>query len=478
MKGIVNFSEIEFTQNGKVPPSCVDIERDVLGAILLDPGSFELAHSYLQKSETFYKPEHIVIYESIIDIAGRFQKPDVIAVVQDLKKKEQLDFVGGPYSISQLTNGVIGSLNLERDCLLMREKYIRRSLIGLSASLFRLGFDETSDTLDIVDYAERVFDDMVHNMASEKYQTASFVASKVIDSVEQLMKREIDITGIPSGFETLDKATCGFQKTDLIIIAARPSVGKTAWALNVARNAAKAGKKIGFFSLEMSKKQLVERLISTSSGIRLDKIKRGRLDDHEFKKLLIHSGYPEFENMFIDDAAGINIFELRSKARRMLKDGCDMIIIDYLQLMSGAGKSGTREQEISGISQGLKKSAKEMDIPIIALSQLSRAVETRGGGDPKLSDLRESGAIEQDADLVGFLTREDYQQDTGNVGDFSNKGFLKIKKHRNGPLVDIPFRTKFETQEWIEDNGFPQVGPSFIPFSRSNYEKETEDEPF
>ncbi len=451
MKGIINFSEIEFSQ-GKVLPSCVDVERDVLGEIL-STGDIDTAHSLLLTSEAFYKLDHREIYEACLRLSQNFKIIDTVAIVQELHKVDKLEFCGSAYGITALTNNYTGAIKLERNCLLMREDYIRRSLIAMAPSFWRMAFDKTSDIFDVVDYIEMTFDSLVNQMSSGTHQTAATIAAKVILDIEQLMNHDVELTGVPTGYEMLTRATCGWQPTDLIILAARPSVGKTAFALNLARNAAKAGEDVGFFSLEMSNKQLVKRLLSTATKIRFDKINRGRMSLDEFQSLLINAGHEEFKNIVIDDSAGLNIFEFRSKARKMVKMGCKLIIVDYLQLMSGSGKEGNREGEISAISRGMKKTAKELNVPIIALSQLSRAIESRASGEPQLSDLRESGAIEQDADIVGFLTREDYQADMSDIqGD--GKGFLKIKKHRNGPLIDIPFITRFQTQEWIEDQPF------------------------
>jgi len=447
----IKFSEIEFSTNGRVMPEAIQVEKDVLGAIMVEPSCFDVAKQILSSSEAFYKLEHQKIFEAFENISARFQLPDLTATVHELKKMGDLDFCGGVYGIAQLTNAITGTLFLERDCLILREKFIRRSLIAMSATLFKFGFEDTTDTLDIVDYCQKQFDGLVNNISSGTGELASNIASKVILDIEQILHKEVEFTGIQCGFETIDKATCGWQPTDLIILAARPSVGKTAFALNVARNIAKLCNKVGLFSLEMGKKQLVKRLLSTSSQIRLDKINRARLSNEEFQSLLISSGHKEFENITIDDTAGINIFEFRSKARRMVKDGAKIIIVDYLQLMSGSGKEQNREAEISAISRGMKKTAKELNVPIISLSQLSRKIEDRAGKEPQLSDLRESGAIEQDADIVGFLMRDEAQNMETEVN-----GFLKIKKHRNGPLIDVPLKIKLDLQEWYEDS--PMLG--------------------
>lgn len=473
----VEFSMIDLNNNFNKPPQLIEIEADILGIIMTEPNSFDIVDSILITSECFYDFRHKTIYEAMFDVSRKFDLCDITSVVQNLSQKGLLETIGGARFVSQLTNRVrTGILYLERDCLLLREKYMRRSLIAMGASFIKMGYDETEDTLDIIDYAENKFNDIVNNLDNNISKTASVVAAKVIIETESLMNKEISFTGIQSGYPTLDKVTCGWQPTDLIIIAARPSVGKTAFALNLAGMSAKLNNKVGFFSLEMSNAQLVKRLLSTFSKIDLNKINRGRLEQMEFEELLSVSGLKQFENILLDDSASLNIFEFRSKARKMVKHGCKMIIVDYLQLMSGTGKENNREQEISTISRGIKKTAKELNIPIILLSQLSRDIEKRERNEPKLSDLRESGAIEQDADIVAFLTREDYQQT--NINENSNKGWLKIKKHRNGSLADIPFITNFSTQQWTEDIPVWKSSNTYFQVSSQDVKELNDENPF
>ena len=398
---------------GKVPPQAKDLEEAVLGAIMLEKSAFDTVIEIL-KPECFYVEAHQLIYLAMRSLQQKSMPIDILTVAEELRLKEQLEAIGGPYFVTKLTNSVVSSANIDAHARIILQKFIQRELIRISGETISDAYEDSTDVFDLLDKAEANLFEITNNHLKKNFDEIQTVLAKTYTRIEELRNRKEDVTGVPSGFAGLDKVTNGFQPTDLIIIAARPSVGKTAFALNLARNAAMHPLKpvpVGFFSLEMSSGQLVQRILSAQSDIMMEKISRGRLEDHEMKQLLVKGIQPlEKAPLYIDDSAAINVFELRAKCRRMVnKYKVGMIIIDYLQLMSGGGdnKGMNREQEISTISRSLKQLAKELNVPIIALSQLSRAVESRKEGNkmPQLSDLRESGAIEQDADMVMFLYR-------------------------------------------------------------------------
>ncbi|HMO63453.1 MAG TPA: replicative DNA helicase [Ferruginibacter sp.] len=446
---------------GKVPPQSRELEEAVLGAIMLEKSAFDTVVEIL-KPECFYSDANQKIYRAMQSLAARSMPIDLLTVVEELKTKEELDLVGGPYYVSKLTNAVVSSANIEAHSRIILQKFIQRELIRISGEIIGDAYEDSTDVFDLLDDAESKLFEITNNHLRKNFDDINTVLVKTIHRIEDMRNRKEDITGVPSGFPTLDKLTYGWQNTDLIILAARPSVGKTAFALNLARSAALDPVKptpIAFFSLEMSAGQLVQRILSAESEIWLEKISRGRLEEHEMKQLY-KRGIDRLSNapIFIDDTAALNIFELRAKCRRLKnKHNIGLVIIDYLQLMSGAGDSrnSNREQEISRISRDLKGLAKELQIPIIALSQLSREVEKRkeGAKIPQLSDLRESGAIEQDADMVMFLYRPDYYEITSNEMGESTKGetYVKIAKHRNGSLDTIKLKALLHIQKFIED---------------------------
>jgi replicative DNA helicase len=394
---------------------------------------------------------------------------DLLTVVEELKMKEELDLVGGPYYVSRLTNSVVSSANIESHARIILQKFIQRELIRVSGEIIGDAYEDSTDVFDLLDDAEGKLFQITNNHLRKNFDDINTVLVKTIQRIEDMRNRDEDITGVATGFPSLDKLTYGWQPTDLIILAARPSVGKTAFALNLVRSAALHPTKptaVAFFSLEMSASQLVQRILSAESEIWLEKISRGKLEEHEMKQLY-KKGIERLSNapIFIDDTAALNIFELRAKCRRLKnKHNLGIIIIDYLQLMSGAGdsKNTNREQEISRISRDLKGLAKELQVPIIALSQLSREVEKRkeGAKIPQLSDLRESGAIEQDADMVMFLYRPEYYDITANEMGESNKGetYVKIAKHRNGSLDTIKLRALLHIQKFVEDEDGGEFG--------------------
>ena len=454
---------------GKIPPQARDLEEAILGAIMLEKSAFDVVVEIL-KPECFYIEAHQKIYKAMQNLQIKNLPIDLLTVVEELKFNEELEFVGGAYTITKLTNVVVSSANIEAHSRIVLQKFIQRELIRISGEIIGEAYEESADVFDLLDEAESKLFKITNNHLRKNFDDIGNILIKTINRIDEMRNRQDEMTGVPTGFPSLDKLTYGWQPTDLIILAARPSVGKTAFALNLARTAALHPTKptaVGFFSLEMSSSQLVQRILSAESEIWLEKIARGKLEEHEMKQLY-KKGIEKLSKapIFIDDSAALNIFELRAKCRRLKsKHNIGIIIIDYLQLMSGsADRNSNREQEISKISRDLKSLAKELQIPIIALSQLSREVEKRKEGNkiPQLSDLRESGAIEQDADMVMFLYRPDYYDVTTNEMGESNKGetYVKVAKHRNGSLDTIKLKAELHIQRFIEEEG---GGDNFNP---------------
>ncbi|MEO8859861.1 MAG: replicative DNA helicase [Ginsengibacter sp.] len=448
---------------GKVPPQAKDLEEAVLGAIMLEKNAFDVVIEIL-KPECFYVEANQRIFRAMQGLQQKNSPIDLLTVVEELKFREELDLTGGPFYVTKLTNSVVSSANIEAHARIVLQKFIQRELIRISGEIIGDAYEDSTDVFDLLDDAETKLFEITNNHLRKDYASIDTVLVKTIQRIEDLRTRQDEITGVPTGFNLLDHITYGWQPSDLIVLAARPSVGKTAFALNLARNAALHPTKpttVGFFSLEMSAGQLVQRILSAESEIWLEKIARGRLEEHEMKQLY-KKGIERLASapIHIDDSAALNIFELRAKCRRLKnKHNVGLIIIDYLQLMSGSSenRNSNREQEISRISRDLKGLAKELQIPIIALSQLSREVEKRKEGNkmPQLSDLRESGAIEQDADMVMFLYRPEYYDITSNELGESNKGetHVRIAKHRNGQLETIKLKALLHIQKFVEDDG-------------------------
>jgi replicative DNA helicase len=450
---------------GKIPPQAKDLEEAVLGAIMLEKSAFDTVIEIL-KPECFYVEAHQRIYRCMQSLANKSQPIDILTVVEELKSKEELEMVGGPYYVTKLTNAVVSAANIEAHARIILQKFIQRELIRISGEIIGDAYEDSTDVFDLLDDAESKLFEITNNHLRKNFDTIDSILVKTIQRIEDLRHKNEEVTGVPSGFTHLDRVTYGWQNTDLIILAARPAVGKTAFALNLARNAAMHPTKptgVALFSLEMSAGQLVQRILAAESEIWLEKIARGKLEEHEMKQLYAR-GIQRLAQapLFIDDTPALNIFELRAKCRRLKnKHNIGMIIIDYLQLMSGTGDGrSNREQEISSISRNLKGLAKELSVPIIALSQLSRAVEQRGAKEgsrvPQLSDLRESGAIEQDADMVMFLYRPEYYDVTTSAEGENIKGLteVKIAKHRNGSLETVKLKALLHIQKftnWDED---------------------------
>lgn len=451
-------------EGGKLQPQAVDLEEAVLGAMMLEKGAINDAIDIL-KPDSFYKESHQKIYSVISELFGDSEPIDILTVTNRLRKKGELDIVGGPFYISQLTNRVGSAANVEYYARIISQKHILRELIRISGDILKNAFDETTDVFDLLDRAENDLFQVAEGNIRKNYDSMSEIMKQAIHEIEESRKNTEGLSGVPSGFSKLDQMTSGWQKSDMIVLAARPGMGKTAFVLSMARNVAVQFKKpVAVFSLEMSSVQLVNRLISSESEINASKLRKGDLADHEFAQL--HSRIKNLSEapIFIDDTPALSVFELRAKARRLkAQHDIQLIVIDYLQLMTVGESKGNREQEISTISRSIKQIAKELNVPIIALSQLSRSVEMRGGDKkPQLSDLRESGAIEQDADIVSFIYRPEYygfnEDEEGNPVQGMAK--IIIAKHRNGSLGEIPLRFIGEYAKFDNLNNFEFEEPS------------------
>lgn len=455
---------------GKLPPQAVDLEEAVIGAMMLEQTAVNTVIDILKPS-SFYKENHSKIYEAIIALFQKGEPIDILTVTHALRKQGDLEVIGGPLYISQLTNRVASTANIETHARIIAQKFIQRELIRISNEVIKDAYDETSDVFDLLDKAESNLFQVAEGNIRKNYDKMSILIKTALDQIESARQNTHGVSGVPSGFTELDRVTSGWQRSDMIVVAARPGMGKTAFVLSMARNMAVEFQiPVAIFSLEMSSVQLVQRLISSETEIDAEKLRKGNLQDHEFHQLHQRISRIADAPIFIDDTPGLSVFELRAKCRRLkAQHGIQMIIIDYLQLMTVGGevKGGNREQEISTISRSIKGIAKELDVPVIALSQLSRQVETRGGDKrPLLSDLRESGAIEQDADIVAFIYRPEYYNiDTDADGNpTQGTGTIIVAKHRNGALADVKLRfvgrlAKFTNLEGYDyDN--PQYGKS------------------
>ena len=440
-QAIVNLSD------GKIPPQALDLEEAVLGAMLIDEKGVNEVIDILSP-EVFYKKSHQLIFESIQRLFRESEPIDLLTVSADLKKNKNFEIIGGDFYLIGLSQKVSSSAHIEYHSRIIQQKFIQRKLITISNEIISKSYNESTDVIDLLDEAESKLYDIAQNNIKGSSETAQNLVIQAKNRIEEISKQE-GLSGISTGFEKLDRLTSGWQPSDLIIVAARPGMGKTALALSMARNVSVQKKiPVAFFSLEMSSVQLITRLISSETGLSSDKLRTGKLADHEWQQLNIKVSDLESAPLYIDDSAALTIFELRAKARRLASShGIKLIIIDYLQLMNlgSSNKAGNREQEISTISRNLKALAKELNIPVIALSQLSRAVETRGGTKrPILSDLRESGAIEQDADIVSFLYRPEYYGITEWDDDMKTpsegQGEFIVAKHRNGALDSIKLK--------------------------------------
>ncbi len=455
-----------YDTGGRVMPQDKDVEEAVLGALMLEKDAYTTVCDIL-KPECFYEPAHQRIYEAIQSL-GASQKPiDMLTVVEQLRLNNTLEEIGGPVVISELTSRVASGAHVEFHARIVAQKYLARELISFAASIEGKAFDESNDVDDLLQEAEgKLFEISQRNVKKDVTQIDP-VISQAIEQIQAAANRTSGLSGLESGYHELDKLTSGWQNSDLIIIAARPAMGKTAFVLSMAKNmAVNYNTPVAIFSLEMSNLQLVNRLISNVCELESQKIKSGQLTPMEWDQLMTRVKHLFSAPLYIDDTPSLSIFELRTKARRLVREHqVKFIIIDYLQLMNASGmKFGSREQEVSMISRSLKQLAKELNIPIVALSQLNRSVESRQGGDgkrPQLSDLRESGAIEQDADIVCFIHRPEYytrSSEDASGNDIRGLAEFIVAKHRSGSVDDVKmrFKAKFARFEnWDEeDTGF------------------------
>lgn len=483
-------------EGGKLPPQAIELEEAVLGAILMDAKALNDVIDAL-RPEAFYDPRHQQIFEAVMRLFNESKPIDILTATEKVREMGHLDAIGGPFYISQLTNKVASTANAEVHARIITQKHILRELIKISSETIKDAYDETTDVFDLLDKTESKLFTVSEGNLKTSYDAMSTLMKEAIHQIEEVMKMEEGVSGVPSGFKALDKVTSGWQRSDMIVIAARPGMGKTAFVLSMARNiAVDFQRPVAVFSLEMSSVQLVQRLISSETEIPSEKLRKGNLRDDEFAHLHARIGKLSKAPLFIDDTPALSVFELRAKCRRLKQQhNIELIIIDYLQLMTAGGDKGNREQEISTISRSIKSIAKELNVPVIALSQLNRSVETRGGDKkPQLSDLRESGAIEQDADLVSFIYRPEYYsiheyedgRPTKGIGEFI------IAKHRNGALenVKLSFRgelAKFSDLESFDFNEpldplapnmeFSDTGPTITLQSKMNDDWSPEDSP-
>jgi replicative DNA helicase len=445
---------------GKVPPNSLELEEAILGAILIEKNAIEVAMEVLPKG-SFYSSTHNQLYEILWDMATNNQRVDMLVLVEELRKRDLLDQVGGPFAIVKLTNSVVSSANLETHCRIVMQKFLAREMIRISGGFINRAYDPSEDVFELLENYEKEVMALGTNHISSAMVGISEVMKRAMAKVEYWRTLESSMTGITSGFKEVDKATRGWQGGDLVIIAARPSVGKTAFALNLVRNAAVSGVPVAMFSLEMNAVSQGLRMLSAESDLWMIQIQTGRLDDQQMHQLF-EKGVKPLSNLpiYFEEKTNVSIGRFRSAVRRLYKKhGVRLVIVDYLQLMTGEGNGKNREQEISNISRSMKTLAMELDIPIIALSQLSRDVEKRSNPEPQLSDLRESGAIEQDADLVGFLwapTEEDVRRDP----DLAKVRHFKIAKQRNGVLIKENLKFLNNVQRFTDK---PEPVPADLP---------------
>ena len=429
----------------RVPPQNIEAEQSVLGAMLIEKEAIPKVMEILRDTD-FYREAHRVIFNAMLELYNKNEAVDMITVTEILKRDNKLEDVGGIAYVTSLDNAVPTAANVTYNASFIEEKSILRQLVSVSTQIASMGYEANDDVKNIIDSAESKILEISNRKKTADFTPINEIVLDSFKSIEALMGNKNGLTGLPTGFEDLDNLTSGLHGSDFIILAARPSMGKTAFALTVVQNVAiRAAKKVGgapktvaFFSLEMSKEQLVQRMLCAEANIDSQRLRIGELRDEDWAMLINTADTLSSANIYIDDTAGITAMDMRSRARRLKAEhGLDLIVVDYLQLMQGSGKknnSGDRQQEVSEISRSLKALARELDVPVIALSQLSRSVEARQVKRPMLSDLRESGSLEQDADIVAFLYREDYYNpETEN----KNITELIIAKHRNGPVDTV-----------------------------------------
>ena len=446
--------------SGRIPPHSIEAERAVLGAILLNKDAFDTVSSIV-KAEDFYSDNHRVIYEALVSIVGKNQRADYVLLSEELKKSQKLEAVGGILYLTNLTTDIVDAYNVEDHAKIVRDKAHLRKLIHVANAVESMAYREEEETEDIVNRAEQMVLDVSGTTKGESsFSVMRDVVYETIDRINELQRHKGILTGVSTGFKDLDNLTSGLQKSDLILVAARPSMGKTAFTLNIAQNVAmKSKKNVAFFSLEMSKTQLVARVLAAVAGINSGRIRNGQLSQEDWGKAINALNDLADAPLYIDDTSGLTPQLMKKKLRRLIQEHGELglVVVDYIQLMENGGKkiADNRQQEVSAISRQLKIMAREFNVPLIALSQLSRGVESRADKTPMLSDLRESGSLEQDADIVAFLNRENYQ-DTEDTSDGVETQVI-IRKHRNGELgiVKLWFEgayTRFRDLAYREDD--------------------------
>jgi replicative DNA helicase len=416
-------------------PHNIQAEQTVLGCMLKDKSSIVNTAETLSEDD-FYRESHKMLFKSMLDLFMKDIPVDMITLIEHLKSINMLDGVGGITYITEISDSVIITSNLSSYIKIVKDKAILRKLIKASTEIMEDSYTKQNDVPDVLDLAEKRIFDIAQNRATNEYEAIGTVLERGITNIENVFNSKGDTTGVPSGFPELDSMTSGFQPGDMILVAARPSMGKTTFSINIAEHVAlKEGKSVVVFSLEMSKEQLVYKILSSQANVDMLKLRTGELSEEHWSRIGKVAGPIAMSKIFIDDTAGVSVMEMRSKCRRIkMEHGIDMILIDYLQLMSGSSRSESRQQEVSEISRSIKALAKEMSCPVIALSQLSRAPEQRADHRPMLSDLRESGSIEQDADLVMFLYRDEYYD---KETEDKNVAECIIAKQRNGPTGTV-----------------------------------------
>jgi len=457
----------QLQEMGKMPPVSYDLEEAVLGAMLLER---EALNSFVEilYPDIFYKEANALIFDAILELFKKSQPVDILTVTQQLRLMGALEFVGGASYVANLSLRVNSGAHIESHSRILVELYMKRELIRIGSQIQKEAYEDTSDAFVLMDRAEQEIFAITERNIKKSIEKVGNLLSEAFEEIEEKRGKEGGLTGVPSGFLALDRVTSGWQKSDLIILAARPGMGKTAFVLSAARNAAVSGKPVLVFSLEMSRLQLINRLISAEAEIDSEKLKNGDLDTIEWKRMTEKTAILEQAPLYIDDTPGISILELRAKCRRQKsQNDIGMVIIDYLQLMvADANKNtGNRQEEISLISRSLKALAKELNVPVIALSQLSRQVESQGQNDkrPQLSHLRESGAIEQDADIVIFLYRPEYYKITQDEQGKSTEGVVEVilAKHRNGSLSTVELQFIGKYTKFADPDAFSGVFPSY-----------------
>jgi replicative DNA helicase len=435
----------------RLPPQNLEAEQCVLGAILLDNASMAKAMELLTEDD-FYRTAHRKVYSAMLDLSEHGEAIDQITLTEHLKAKGELESVGGSAYVAEMVQVVPTAANIRYHSKIVRDKALLRGLITTSTEVISRGYESAGPVDDLLDFAERSIFGLAQGKIARSFVQVNHIIKDSLDLVDRLSKRKEHVTGVSTGFYDLDELTAGLQASDLIVIAGRPSMGKTSLALGIAQHAAiQTGAVVGIFSLEMSQAQLVLRMLSSEARVDSHALRTGKLQKEDWWRLAEAAGKLEQAPMYIDDSGGVTVQQMRGKARRLKAEkGLDLLVVDYLQLMQGRGDAESRQQEISDISRSLKALAKELNVPVLALSQLSRAVESRKPPIPMLADLRESGAIEQDADVVIFIYREEvYEAESEKKG----RAEIMVKKHRNGPIGDVEllFQDKFAKFENYSD---------------------------